>query len=195
MLHGFSKFAFIATFFFMSRLLAGDFSHLDPQKLVPPAHLKSALETYLKWQDKIKNKAVMTIIDYRQHNSRERFYLIDMESGHVETYLAAHGRNSDPDFDGYATKFSNIIDSKQTSLGYFLTAETYYGENGYSLRLDGKSQTNSNARVRAIVIHGAPYVAPGDKIGRSYGCPALEMRYHQEVIDKIKGGSLVYAVY
>lgn len=179
----------------MSRLLAGDFSHLDPQKLVPPAHLKSALETYLKWQDKIKNKAVMTIIDYRQHNSRERFYLIDMESGHVETYLAAHGRNSDPDFDGYATKFSNIIDSKQTSLGYFLTAETYYGENGYSLRLDGKSQTNSNARVRAIVIHGAPYVAPGDKIGRSYGCPALEMRYHQEVIDKIKGGSLVYAVY
>ena len=135
----------------------------------------------------------MGVIDYKQHNSKKRFYVIDMESGRVEAYLAAHGKNSDPDFDGYATKFSNTPDSKKTSLGFFLTAETYYGSNGYSLRLDGLSATNSNARARAIVIHGAEYVAPGNKIGRSYGCPALEMRYHQELIDQIKGGSLLYA--
>ena len=135
----------------------------------------------------------MGIIDFKQHNSKERFYIIDMESGRVESYLTAHGKNSDPDYDGYATKFSNTPDSLMSSLGFYLTAETYYGQNGYSLRLDGLSSTNSNARARAIVIHGADYVKPGKKIGRSYGCPALEMRYHQDLIDRLKGGALLYA--
>lgn len=79
-----------------------------------------------------------------------------------------------------------------TSLGFFITAETYYGSNGFSLRMDGKSTTNSNARSRAIVIHGADYVNQSS-VGRSWGCPALEMRFYQEVIEKVKGGALVYA--
>lgn len=171
------------------------FDHLDPDQLIPQKLLKTALNYYDNNISKIKNQRFLTIIDYRQHNSKERFYLVDMQSGHVETYLTAHGKNSDPDFDGYATLFSNVEDSKKTSLGFFLTAETYFGSNGYSLRLDGLSSTNSNARLRAIVIHGADYVVPGDKIGRSYGCPALEMSIHQDVIDRIKGGSLIYSAY
>ena len=136
----------------------------------------------------------MGVIDFKQHSSKERFYIIDMESGRVETYLTSHGKNSDPDHDGYATKFSNVPDSLTSSLGFYLTAETYYGSNGYSLRLDGLSSTNSNARARAIVIHGADYVqADGKKIGRSYGCPALEQRYHQAVINQMKGGTLLFA--
>ena len=170
-----------------------DYSYLDPENIVPSNLLKQAVAYYDANLDRISNQRVMGVIDYKQHNSKERFYIIDMESGRVETYLAAHGKNSDPDFDGYATKFSNTPDSKQPSLGFFLTAETYYGSNGYSLRLDGLSTTNSNARKRAIVIHGAEYVNPGPKIGRSYGCPALEMRYHQQLIDQIKEGSLLYA--
>jgi hypothetical protein len=172
---------------------ASDYAHLDPDKIVPKNLLEEAVNFYDVNLAKIKNKRVIGVIDYKQHNSRERYYIIDMESGRVETYLAAHGKNSDPDYDGYATKFSNTPDSNMTSLGFFLTAETYYGQNGYSLRLDGLSKTNSNARSRAIVIHGADYVSPGPKIGRSYGCPALERRYHQDVIDLIKGGSLLYA--
>lgn len=170
-----------------------DYSYLDPDKIVPDNLLKEAVAYYDAHYDEITNQRVIGVIDYRQHNSKERFYIIDMESGRVETYLSAHGKNSDPDFDGYATIFSNKQDSNTTSLGFFLTAETYYGNNGYSLRLDGLSNTNSNARKRAIVIHGADYVRPGKKIGRSYGCPALEMRYHQEVIDQIKEGALLYA--
>lgn len=170
-----------------------DYSYLDPDKVVPANLLSEAVAYYDANLDKIKNQRVMGVIDYKQHNSKERFYIIDMESGRVERYLTAHGKNSDPDFDGYATKFSNTPDSNMTSLGFFLTAETYYGKNGYSLRLDGLSSTNSNARSRAIVIHGADYVTPGPKIGRSYGCPAVEMRYHQELIDQIKDGSLLYA--
>ena len=58
--------------------------------------------------------------------------------------------------------------------------------------MDGKSPTNSNARARAIVIHGADYVNQGS-VGRSWGCPALEMRYFEDVIERVKGGALVYA--
>ena len=187
----------VGFFFLMCHTLQAssfrDYDHLDPDKIIPINLLSKAVAFYDANLDKISNQRIMGVIDYKQHNSKKRFYIIDMESGRVETYLTAHGKNSDPDFDGYATKFSNTPDSLMTSLGFFLTAETYYGSNGYSLRLDGLSTTNSNARKRAIVIHGAEYVAPGKKIGRSYGCPALEMRYHQELIDQIKDGSLLYA--
>ncbi|MEA9358188.1 murein L,D-transpeptidase catalytic domain family protein [Bacteriovorax sp. PP10] len=188
---------FVGLFLLLSQLAQAasfrDYSYLDPDKVVPAKLLQEAVAYYDANLDKIENQRVMGVIDYKQHNSKERFYIIDMESGRVERYLTAHGKNSDPDFDGYATKFSNVPDSNTTSLGFFLTAETYYGKNGYSLRLDGLSSTNSNARERAIVIHGADYVTPGPKIGRSYGCPAVEMRYHQELIDQIKGGALLYA--
>lgn len=176
-------------------LHAQDLSRMDADKLIPRKHLITAVDFFKKNRKRIKNQRYLVIIDYKAHNSKERFYLLDLESGAVETYLAAHGRNSDPDYDGYATEFSNTLESRQTSLGFFTTDETYYGGNGYSLRLNGLSSSNSNARVRSIVIHGANYVNPGKKIGRSYGCPALEMRYHQDVIDRIKGGTLIYAAY
>lgn len=177
----------------LSAAISADYGHIDPDHIVPPKLLNEALVYYDSNRPKIKNLRLMGIIDYQQHNSKERFYIVDMESGRVESYLTAHGKNSDPDFDGFATKFSNTPDSLMTSLGFFLTAETYYGKNGYSLRLDGLSSTNSKARERAIVIHGADYVTPGSKIGRSYGCPALEVRYHADIIDRLKGGSLLYA--
>ncbi len=177
----------------LSAAISADYGHIDPDQIVPPKLLNEALVYYDSNRPKIKNLRLMGIIDYQQHNSKERFYIVDMESGRVESYLTAHGKNSDPDFDGFATKFSNTPDSLMTSLGFFLTAETYYGKNGYSLRLDGLSSTNSKARERAIVIHGADYVTPGSKIGRSYGCPALEVRYHADIIDRLKGGSLLYA--
>jgi hypothetical protein len=173
--------------------LPQQYNHLDPDKIVPEKLLEEAVIYYDAHLNKIKNKRLIGIIDFKKHNSKERFFIIDMESGRVESYLAAHGKNSDPDFDGYATKFSNTPNSNMTSLGFYLTAETYYGKNDYSLRLDGLSETNSNARERAIVIHGANYVTPGPKIGRSEGCPALDRRYTQEVIDQIKGGALLYA--
>ena len=116
-----------------------------------------------------------------------------MDTGHVDKYLVAHGKNSDPDYDGFATIFSNTPGSEASSVGFYLTAETYEGNHGYSLKLDGLSSTNSNARSRSIVMHPADYVAPGSKIGRSWGCPAVEPRYSVQIIDQIKGGTLIYA--
>ncbi len=170
-----------------------EYSYLDPENIVPKKLLKKSLDFFIKNQMIITNKQYMVVIDYKQHNSIKRFHVINMETGFVESYLTAHGKNSDPAHTGYATRFSNRTDSMMTSLGFFLTRETYHGERGFSLKLDGLSSTNSNARSRGVVIHGAEYVFPADKIGRSYGCPALELRYYREIIEKIKEGALVFA--
>jgi hypothetical protein len=183
----------ISIFFVYANVSFAGFSDNPDLKKVPVKMLNEALDYYRLNLNKIKNKDVIAIINFKEHNSKERLFLIDMNTGDVDSYLVAHGKNSDKNFDGYADSFSNNINSLQSSLGFYLTAETYYGDNGFSLRLDGLSTTNSNARDRAIVIHGADYVSPGTKIGRSYGCPAVEQRYHQLIIDRIKDGSLIYA--
>lgn len=170
-----------------------DYSHLDPGNIVPKSRLAKALKYFNDNKAKIKNKDVIGVIDFSQHSSKERFYIIDMNSGRVETYQTAHGKGSDTDHDGYATQFSNISGSNMSSQGIYLTAETYYGGHGYSLMLDGKSSTNSNARSRAIVIHPADYVLAGEKSGRSWGCPALDPRESEHVIDQIKNGAVIYA--
>jgi hypothetical protein len=118
-----------------------------------------------------------------------------METGAVWNIHVAHGKGSDSDHDGFAEKFSNVNNSNATSLGFYKTAETYQGSHGYSLRLDGLSSTNSNARSRSIVVHGASYVEDKERIqGRSWGCPAVSMANYTKVINLIKGGSLILAV-
>jgi hypothetical protein len=93
------------------------------------------------------------------------------------------------------------MDSRQTSLGLFVTDDPYVGSNGYSLRLDGLDVGfNDHARDRAIVMHGAPYVDPQlaatqGRIGRSWGCPALRTAIASKVIDRIRGGSVVFSYY
>jgi hypothetical protein len=179
---------------FCSQALAGKYSHIDFWRKVPRPLLKKTLAYFDANKSKIRNQNQIVIIDYSKHSMKERFFLIDMHSGKVKKYLVAHGKNSDTNHDGYATDFSNVPDSLKTSLGFYRTAETYYGKHGYSLKLDGLSSTNSNARVREIVIHGAEYVYPGAQVlGRSWGCPALDQNYSSEVIDQIKGGTLIYA--
>lgn len=170
------------------------YGHLDPERMIPDDLLLKAVKIYHSQDKLIRKKEVLTVIDYGKNSKEPRFYLVNMISGAVEAMHVAHGRGSDPDFDGFAQKFSNTPDSLMTSLGAFVTAETYIGEHGKSLRLDGISSTNSKARERAIVIHGAEYVTEEVKVqGRSYGCPALPTEKIDRVIKKIGGGSLIFA--
>lgn len=163
---------------------------------VPEIPLRKAFDYFDANKSKIKNKNYMTIIDFSQHSKKERFYLIDLKTGKVQKLLTAHGRGSDPQHDGYAKKFSNASGSNMTSLGFMLTAERYTGQHGTSLRLDGLESINSNARPRAIVIHGADYVDPSRPVmGRSLGCPAVENRWIVSLIKKIENGSLLYSYY
>ncbi len=112
--------------------------------------------------------------------------------------LVAHGKNSG---DNLTTRFSNMADSLQTSLGLFSTDDTYLGANGYSLRLEGlEPDVNDRARARAIVMHGAPYVNAETarklgRLGRSWGCPAVSLESARRLIDTVKGGTPVFAYY
>lgn len=107
------------------------------------------------------------------------FFIIDTDKKKLLYHtFVSHGINSG---NLYATQFSNIVDSKQTSLGTYRVAEAYHGKYGLSLRLDGMSPSNSNARKRAIVLHGAKYAEPSTikklgMLGRSWGCPAIPMK-------------------
>lgn len=170
------------------------YDHLDPKGLVPKKLLEEALIYFDSNLDKIPNKDLLLVVDFKAHSSKKRQFIIDLRSGEVTSMLVTHGKNSDTDNDGYATKFSNTVDSKQTSLGFYLTAETYFGKYGYSLRLDGLSATNSKARARAIVIHPADYVVDnGKKVGRSYGCLAVDPKLSESYINLVKEGTLIYA--
>jgi hypothetical protein len=140
---------------------------------------------------------VMTVIDYSLPSTQPRLWVLDLKKGKVLYHeLVAHGSGSG---DNYATRFSNVNDSKQTSLGLFLTAGTYEGGNGYSLQLKGLDQgVNDKAEARHIVMHGAWYVSPEHaraqgRLGRSWGCPALSEKVAKPVIDTIKGGSFVFS--
>lgn len=138
----------------------------------------------------------LTIIDFSLPSSSKRLWTIAPEKGAIlhNTYVA-HGRNSG---NLMATKFSNTNASFMSSLGFYLTAETYYGKHGYSLRLDGLEKgLNDNARERAIVIHGAEYANPEfikktGRLGRSLGCPALPMNDFEDIINTIKNESCLF---
>jgi hypothetical protein len=144
----------------------------------------------------LANKKLISIIDYSKPSSEKRFFIIDVEN-HKLLYqtLVAHGKKS-----GYvnATKFSNKIGSHKSSLGFFRTGNSYFGLRGYSLQLEGLEKgINDNARQRGIIIHGANYVderlANGNGvIGRSWGCPAISKKLSKEIINLLKGGSLLY---
>lgn len=136
------------------------------------------------------------IANFALHSRNPRLFLFDVVEDEVGRYLCAHGSGSDEDHNGMLDRFSNVDGSGCSSRGIYVCAETYMGDNGYSMRLDGQEDTNNRARHRAIVVHGANYVSPEfveqhGKIGRSLGCPALEHRYTRDVIDALKQGSLL----
>jgi hypothetical protein len=139
----------------------------------------------------------LTVIDYSLPSTTKRLWVIDLEQKRILFHeLVAHGKGSGVD---RAESFSNVPGSLQSSLGLFVTGETYRGGHGYSLRLDGlEAGVNDKARARDIVIHSASYVSPDfavrhGRLGRSWGCPALRPEVTGRVIDAIKEGGAIFA--
>jgi hypothetical protein len=157
-----------------------------------------ALEGWQKLidQGKIFNQSVMAIVDFSQPSTQKRLYILDMENYRVLfNTLVAHGRNSGKE---WASSFSNKASSFKSSPGFYVTGDTYNGDNGYSLRLTGVEKgINDNAENRAIVLHGADYVdeswinAQG-YIGRSLGCPAVPRKDAADIINTIKSGACLF---
>lgn len=174
-----------------------DSLQLDTAGLSKQAFIQ-ALTGYqsLRLQGKLENEDILSIVDFSLPSNEKRFFVIDLTDFSIlfKTYVA-HGRNSGLE---YAKKFSNTPQSKMSSLGFYVTRQTYYGENGLSLRLEGKEKgINDNALRRAIVIHCADYVSENmihkyGYIGRSLGCPALPNASGKEIIRTIKDGSCLF---
>jgi hypothetical protein len=148
---------------------------------------------------RLRNTHVLTIIDYTLSSLRKRLYVVDVRNGKVlyNTYVA-HGMNSGKE---YARNFSNALQSRKSSLGFYVTMNSYDGKNGLALRLNGVEKgINDNANRRSIVLHGASYVNEGygrqqGFMGRSEGCPAVPRKETAPIVRSIAGGSAVFVYY
>jgi len=142
------------------------------------------------------NKEILTVVDFTKSSKAKRMWIIDLKNNKIllNTYVA-HGRGSGDDM---ATTFSNITESYQSSLGFYVTNEIYQGKHGLSLKLDGFDKgINHLARARAIVVHGADYVSEKfinqhGRLGRSHGCPAVPTELNKTVIDLIKDKTCLF---
>jgi len=150
---------------------------------------------YLINRNKLRKGNLLTICDYSQSINSERLYVIDIKAGRLlyNTFVS-HGKNSG---DEYASSFSNLNNSNQSSLGFMVTAETYVGKAGLSMRFEGVERgINDQVRSRDIVLHGSTFVSRSlmgaGTISKSLGCPAVPFGIHKKIIESIKGGSCFY---
>ncbi|HEY3803528.1 MAG TPA: murein L,D-transpeptidase catalytic domain family protein [Kofleriaceae bacterium] len=178
------------------------YPQLDPTGEVPRGLLEDALVYYDVNKALIPQTTYFVVVDLSQYSGHDRFWLVDVATGAVEHHMVAHGAGSDPSNDGYATLFSNTPGSNMSSLGFFLTGELYDGTHPHSMRIDGLSPTgspngmaNTNVRDRDVVVHEADYVSDSntDQQGRSDGCFALDPAIELSMVNRITGGTLMYA--
>jgi len=145
---------------------------------------------------KLAKDGILSICDFSQSSRRKRLYVLDINNQKllVNTYVA-HGRKSGGE---YAKSFSNSPESHKSSLGFYVTRNTYFGEHGLALKIQGLERGfNDKADARNIVIHGSRYVGKqfisNNKFnGRSFGCPALPAKEASTVIHQIKNGSCLF---
>ena len=175
---------------------------VDPKG--PPAGLlRRALAAYRALDERgVVHNRLLTVVDYGLPSSRRRLWVLEPDTGRIRFHeFVAHGRGSaderDPD---RAVRFGNELASRRSSLGAFLTGPAYVGQHGYSLELLGlEPGVNDHAFERRIVMHPADYVsaafrkASGGRVGRSFGCPALDPEVSRALIDAIRDGSVLYA--
>lgn len=169
-----------------------------PAADLDPALMRRALAAMHKHHEHLAGMDRLAVVDFGLPSRAPRMHLIDLKGQSVRSVLVAHGLGSDPDYTGWLTRFSNKPGSLASSAGSYVTGEPYSGKHGHSLRLNGLSETNSNAQERAIVIHSAWYVskaraASSGKIGRSDGCFAVAETSLQHVLDHLGTGHFLYA--
>lgn len=178
-----------------------EFEHLS--KKAPTLNkkvLKIALNAYQKASNNGNvKKPILTIIDYSLPSSKQRMWVFDIKKERLlfNTHVA-HGKNSGMTVPNH---FSNKSSSKETSLGTYVTRDTYFGSKGYSLNLVGLEKgINDNAYDRRVVLHGAWYVEPSfikksGRAGRSWGCPSVAKSMAKPIINTLKNGSVIFAYY
>ncbi len=170
---------------------------LDPDGRIRPEFLERAVAAMEARGREGQATGKFVIIDYSLLSSQERLFVIDLETGGVSAYRAAHGLGSDADHDGLLDSFSGVSGSQASPEGTFRLAEEYIGKHGQSFRLDGLDEANRNSRARAIVIHAASYAEPTflkqhGKLGRSNGCIVFSKADLARFIGEVPEGTLIF---
>jgi hypothetical protein len=145
------------------------------------------------------NKQLLTIADFTLSSCDQRLWIIDLKNKTVllNDYVA-HGQGSGDEF---ARAFSNTENSHQSSIGFYVTGDTYVGQHGTSMRLHGMDNGfNSAAYDRAVVVHAADYVSKDaiagmKRLGRSWGCPAVSPNVINKLINYTQGGTCMFIYY
>jgi hypothetical protein len=170
---------------------------LDPGGELRPQLLADAIRSY-ESHDRDDLNGQVAIVDFARPSAERRLFLLSLMTGRVESYLVSHGQGSDRDHDGLADYFSDATGSHASSLGAFRAARRYEGSHGLSLALDGLDPGNRSARSRAIVMHSQWYVsdrlaAERGKLGRSWGCFAVDRGVIARLVETLEDGGFIYA--
>jgi hypothetical protein len=141
---------------------------------------RNELELYAA-KNKCNTKTAF-VIDMRIPSYKKRFFICDLKKDVIiDSGYVAHGTGSET-FRNQLV-FSNVPDSRCTSLGKYKIGGSYTGMYGFSYRLYGLDSSNSKALERAIVLHGhscIPDKAYDDyPLCFSYGCPMVSTKFLQ----------------
>ncbi len=176
---------------------------LSLQKIAPHLNKKALHYALLAYsharQQGLDKKQIFSVIDFQDPSTEKRLWVFNMKNNKlIFRGLVAHGSHTGGN---YAKHFSNVSGSRESSLGLYKAGKAYYGNDGYSMHLIGLTPGfNTNAYRRNVVMHGASYVSESfahrvGRLGRSFGCTALNKRYSRKVINTVKDGTLIFAYY
>jgi len=165
-----------------------------------PAAYAYALKGVNSIEDSLNKKfRYLAVVDFSKPSTEKRFYLIDLiDTSIVCTDYVCHGKHSGENF---TTSFSNEVESNKSSLGFYMLSETYTGQHGLSIRMDGLDKGfNDNARKRAIVMHTADYAdeklcKTQGRLGRSLGCPALPVSTFTTIAPQVTNNAVIFHYY
>ncbi|NTU44603.1 MAG: murein L,D-transpeptidase catalytic domain family protein [Chlorobiaceae bacterium] len=175
---------------------------LLPEQVSPQAYKAAlfALQSYRTLHPE-ENPRYLAVVDYSKPSYLKRMALIELKTGEQSFFRVAHGKNSG---ELYAVRFSDTPESNMSSLGLFRVHDTYSGDHGKAVRLEGlESTVNGNAFMRDIVLHSAGYVSMftiienlltfnGPRIGRSNGCFVVATGDIVEVAKKLENNGFIY---
>lgn len=128
---------------------------------------------------------------------KKRFFVVNLVTMQIEqSGLVSQGRGLAKS--KYDKQYSNIVDSKCTSLGRYKIMGKYMGIYGNSYRMSGLDSTNSNAYKRNIVLHSMgciPDEENNSPLCISEGCPAVSDNFFSSlsgIIDSRKKPVLLW---
>jgi len=150
---------------------------------------RKAIEVQQKWSSYASKKNIVTLVDFSIPMEKDRLFVCDINSKTILFQCkVAHGIGSGKT--AIPSRFTNDFNSHSSSLGCYLTLNTYMGDYGKSLRLEGLEKAkNSNAFKRKIVVHSSKLMTTA----YSWGCFSLPDKVTLQLIETVKGGSLIYA--